>query len=69
MGCSVMRDVASGELLGLVVLVGGAVSGKNKGTNDTTFLLATYIFLFIIIFLKYNKNKKSLENTRLNNIW
>ena len=36
---SVMRGAVGGALLGPVGLVGGALSGKNKVTNETTFLI------------------------------
>lgn len=39
MGSSIMRGAVGGALLGPAGLVGGAVSGKNKVTNYTTFLV------------------------------
>lgn len=38
-GSSVIRGAVGGSLLGPAGLVGGAVSGKNKITNQTTFLI------------------------------
>lgn len=38
-GSSVVRGAVGGTLLGPVGLVGGALSGKNKVTNETTFLI------------------------------
>lgn len=38
-GSSIMRGAVGGTLLGPVGLVGGALSGKNKITNETTFLI------------------------------
>lgn len=38
-GSSLMRGAIGGALLGPVGLVGGALSGKNKITNETTFLI------------------------------
>lgn len=38
-GSSVIRGTVGGALLGPVGLVGGALSGKNKITNETTFLI------------------------------
>lgn len=38
-GSSIMRGAVGGALLGPVGLIGGAVSGKNKVTNTTTFLI------------------------------
>lgn len=38
-GSSIVRGAVGGTLLGSVGLVGGALSGKNKVTNETTFLI------------------------------
>ncbi len=38
-GSAIMRGTIGGALLGPVGLVGGALSGKNKITNKTTFLV------------------------------
>ena len=38
-GSSVVRGAVGGTLLGPVGLVGGALSGKNKVINETTFLI------------------------------
>lgn len=38
-GSSVVRGAVGGTLLGPIGLVGGALSGKNKVTNETTFLI------------------------------
>ena len=38
-GSSIMRGAVGGALLGPAGLVGGALSGKNETTNETTFLV------------------------------